>query len=181
MARRKTHNAGLNVNEMIVWFVVYLFALLSCLWISENVFSTKTESYGSFTSMTDNLIYYYQTTSVVFEKQDDNVYIFEKEMSPLLNDGKMQYDADKNDYLLELNNTPVSDVVYEAGYFDAKLNYSFRNVKNNELIYDELTIRLEFNQKNTTLFLTTSGGSVAANYWITLFDCNGLKINLYQL
>lgn len=183
MAKKRITLPGIKISEIFVWFLIYILAILSSIWIYDNVISTHTESYGTFTSMTDNLIFYYQSTSVVLEEDedDDSIYFVEKELSPLLENGKMLYDANKNDYILEVNNSPICDVKYEAGYFEGKLNYSFRNVKNEELIYDELTIRLEFNQKNTSLKLTTSGGSAAANYWTTLFDCNGLKLNLYEV
>ncbi len=182
MAKQKYYENGLKFWELLLWIVIYVLGILATIWTVKNVITPKNQSYGGFEKMTDNLVFYYQTTSVVMtvDETDSNTYNMTKELSPLLKDGQMLYDADKNDYMLELNNTPICNVEYKAGYFQGNLNYSFRSSKGEQVMYDELTILLEFNQLNTTLSVTTHGGELAKSYWTTFFDCNGLKLNLYQ-
>ncbi len=89
---------------------------------------------------------------------------------------------DKNsNYTIYINNTPCTNSAFKSNYLMADFRYQFINDNEKVLKDDTLKFRFSFNKNNTYIKIYTSGGQLAADYWLQFFDRNGLIIELKKV
>lgn len=117
----------------------------------------------------------FEFENIVLVKDTDNNFSAE-----ITIDDIVTFDKNSN-YTILINDLPCTQSEFKSNYLMADFRFQFINDNEKVLKDDTLKFRFSFNKNNTYIKIYTSGGQLAADYWLQFFDRNGLIIELKKV
>jgi len=82
------------------------------------------------------------------------------------------------EYGIFINGMPCANNKFADDHLGANFTYNFYGEEDELLMSDKLTIRIALFKNSTYIYLRTSGGSDAVNYWHKYFEKNDVMVNI---
>ena len=166
----------MKLGEYICWLIVVACSIFATIWLIQT-YTAESYQYGTQTEVSSNLSFIIQLDTVTFTQENEK-FIFKKELTSAYQVDS-NFDADKYNYTLLLNNNPLPNSKIYAGIAECNLPFTFLDAKGTALISDTLYFNIQFNRGSTTLEMYTLNAN-AVTYWTSYFNSYGLDIRIYK-
>ena len=166
----------MSLLEYLCWVLVVGLSIFAMIWLI-NTYSADSYEYGNQVTVSDNLSFIIQLDTINLEQQDDK-YSFSKDLTSAYQ-VDAEFDADKYNYTLLLNNNPLPNSKVYAGIAECNLPFTFLDARGEALMSDTLYFSVQFNMGSTLLEMYTYNAE-AVSYWESYFNAYGLEIRVYK-
>lgn len=141
------------------------------------IWSQKSGVYGSIESIETqnnyNEVVKFDLGTISFESDNNVDYSF------TYTDGYIEFDGN-SDYSLLINDSLVSDVIFEAGKIIADAKFKFYGSDGKVVSLAELNIYIEFLSDKTVISITTKNNNNSMAYLMRYVNVNGFVIKVVE-
>lgn len=166
----------MKIGEYVCWLIIVICSIFATIWLIQT-YTAESYKYGTQSAVSSNLSFIIQLDTVTFEEQD-NKYIFRNEFASAYQVDS-EFDADKYNYNLLLNDNPLPNSRIYAGIAECNMPFTFLDARGNALYTDTLYFSVQFNRGATVLEMYTLDQN-AVKYWTSYFNAYGLDIRIYK-
>lgn len=158
--------------------ILVIVAGIFCgIWLYDK-FTAKSYDYGSIKETSSNLVFYIDSPTVVLTDIGNGEYGIERKFSSVYQLDNT-FDADKYNYIFELNDNMFPNTNIYAGRVECVLDLTFLDTAGNDIMTDTLYLTINFYNDSSELVLKTKKvGSL--NYWNSYFNGYGFKLKVYK-